>query len=33
MLLWMKAAVDGMRSMIYTAAFWEDLSKALATGA
>ncbi|MBI9074043.1 MAG: acyl-CoA dehydrogenase [Desulfatibacillum sp.] len=26
MLLWMKAAVDGMRSMIYTAAFWADLS-------
>ncbi len=27
MLLWMKAAVDGMRSMIYTAAFWEDLAR------
>jgi alkylation response protein AidB-like acyl-CoA dehydrogenase len=24
MLLWMKASVDGMRSMIYTAAFWQD---------
>ncbi|MFW6080680.1 MAG: acyl-CoA dehydrogenase [Desulfosalsimonas sp.] len=27
MLLWMKAAVDGMRSMIYTAAFWADLAE------
>lgn len=26
MLLWMKAAVDGMRSMIYAAAFWADLA-------
>ena len=26
MLLWMKASVDGMRSMIYTAAFWADLA-------
>ena len=26
MLLWMKAMVDGMRSMIYTAAFWSDLA-------
>jgi len=26
MLLWVKAAVDGMRSMIYTAAFWADLA-------
>jgi len=26
MLLWSKAAVDGMRSMIYTAAFWADLA-------
>lgn len=26
MLLWMKAAVDGMRSMIYTGAFWQDLA-------
>jgi hypothetical protein len=25
MLLWMKAMVDGMRSMIYTGAFWSDL--------
>jgi alkylation response protein AidB-like acyl-CoA dehydrogenase len=24
MLLWMKAIVDGMRSMIYTGAFWQD---------
>jgi alkylation response protein AidB-like acyl-CoA dehydrogenase len=27
MLLWMKANVDGMRSLIYTAAYWEDLAK------
>ncbi|MFP4453896.1 MAG: acyl-CoA dehydrogenase, partial [Desulfobacterales bacterium] len=27
MLLWMKAAVDGMRSMIYTSAFWADLAE------
>jgi alkylation response protein AidB-like acyl-CoA dehydrogenase len=26
MLLWMKAVVDGMRSMIYTAALWSDLA-------
>jgi alkylation response protein AidB-like acyl-CoA dehydrogenase len=26
MLLWMKAMVDGMRSMIYTGAFWSELS-------
>lgn len=26
MLLWMKATVDGMRSMIYTGAFWSDLA-------
>ncbi|MCU0592248.1 MAG: acyl-CoA dehydrogenase [Desulfobacterales bacterium] len=32
MLLWMKAAVDGMRSMIYTAAFWEDMARASAPG-
>jgi len=32
MLLWMKASVDGMRSMIYTAAFWVDLSLELADG-
>ena len=24
MLLWMKATVEGMRSMIYTGAFWQD---------
>ncbi|MBS3756648.1 MAG: acyl-CoA dehydrogenase [Desulfobacterales bacterium] len=27
MLLWMKASVDGMRSMIYTAAFWAELAE------
>ncbi len=27
MLLWMKAMVDGMRSMIYTGAFWENLAE------
>lgn len=32
MLLWMKAVVDGMRSMIYTAAFWEDLAAELPSG-
>jgi alkylation response protein AidB-like acyl-CoA dehydrogenase len=32
MLLWMKAVVDGMRSMIYTAALWEDLAKGLGPG-
>jgi len=26
MLLWMKAMVDGMRSVIYTGAFWQDLA-------
>jgi len=26
MLLWMKAMVDGMRSMIYAGAFWQDLA-------
>jgi len=26
MLIWMKAMVEGMRSMVYTAAFWTDLS-------
>ncbi len=32
MLLWMKAVVDGMRSMIYTAAFWSDLALELPDG-
>lgn len=32
MLLWMKAMVDGMRSMIYTGAFWSDLSYELPNG-
>ena len=32
MLLWMKAAVDGMRSMIYTGAFWSDLALELPDG-
>lgn len=32
MLLWMKAAVDGMRSMIYTGAFWSDLSLEMPPG-
>ncbi len=32
MLLWMKANVDGMRSMIYTAAYWSDLSLELPDG-
>ena len=27
MLLWMKATVDGMRSLVYTAAFWSDLAE------
>lgn len=31
-LLWMKAAVDGMRSMIYTGAFWSDLALEMADG-
>ena len=29
MLLWMKAMVDGMRSMIYAGAFWADLASEL----
>lgn len=29
LLLWMKAMVDGMRSMIYTAAFWQDYAMEL----
>ncbi len=32
MLLWMKGTVDGMRSMIYTAAFWSDLALELPDG-
>ena len=32
MLLWMKAAVDGMRSMIYTGAFWSDLALEMPEG-
>ena len=32
MLLWMKATVDGMRSMIYTGAFWQDLALELPGG-
>lgn len=32
MLLWMKAAVDGMRSLIYSGAFWQDLSLELPDG-
>ena len=32
MLLWMKAAVDGMRSMIYTGAIWQDYSLELPEG-
>ena len=32
MLLWMKATVDGMRSMIYTGAFWSDLALELPEG-
>jgi alkylation response protein AidB-like acyl-CoA dehydrogenase len=32
MLLWMKAMVDGMRSMIYTGAFWSDLSLEMTEG-
>ena len=32
MLLWMKAMVDGMRSMIYTGAFWSDLAWELPKG-
>ncbi len=32
MLLWMKAMVDGMRSMIYAGAYWLDLSECLPEG-
>ncbi len=32
MLLWMKAMVDGMRSMIYTGAYWQDYALELADG-
>jgi len=32
MLLWMKAMVDGMRSMIYTGAFWQDYALELPAG-
>lgn len=32
MLLWMKAAVDGMRSIIYTGAYWADLALELPDG-
>jgi len=32
MLLWMKATVDGMRSLIYTGAFWSDLALEMADG-
>ncbi|NQU16000.1 MAG: acyl-CoA dehydrogenase, partial [Desulfobacteraceae bacterium] len=32
MLLWMKATVDGMRSMIYTGAYWSDLALELPDG-
>jgi len=32
MLLWMKAMVDGMRSLIYTGAYWADLSLELPDG-
>ncbi|MCF8112097.1 MAG: acyl-CoA dehydrogenase [Desulfobacteraceae bacterium] len=32
MLLWTKAAVDGMRSMIYTSAFWAELAEEGADG-
>jgi hypothetical protein len=33
MLLWMKAMVDGMRSMIYTGACWSDFALEMAPGA
>jgi alkylation response protein AidB-like acyl-CoA dehydrogenase len=33
MLMWMKATVDGMRSMCYTGAFWSDLAHNLPAGA
>ena len=32
MLLWMKATVEGMRSMIYTGAFWQDFALELPEG-
>ena len=32
MLLWMKATVDGMRSMVYTGAFWQDYALELPEG-
>ena len=32
MLLWMKATVDGMRSMIYAGAFWQDYALELSEG-
>jgi len=32
MLIWMKAVVDGMRSMLYTGAFWSDLALELPDG-
>lgn len=32
MLLWMKGQVEGMRSMIFTAAFWSDLAQELPEG-
>ncbi len=32
MLLWMKGAVDGMRSMVYSGAFWSDLALELPSG-
>jgi alkylation response protein AidB-like acyl-CoA dehydrogenase len=32
MLLWMKAIVDGMRSMIYGCAFWQDFALELSQG-
>jgi hypothetical protein len=32
MLLWMKAMVDGMRSMIYTGAFWQEYALELPEG-
>jgi len=33
MLLWMKAAVEGMRSMIYTGAYWSDFALEMSDGA
>ncbi len=32
MLIWMKAMVDGMRSLIYTGAYWSDLALEMADG-